>query len=191
LAIPLLLLVLGVAGYALYRGVSTPEETVQDAPVQQAATPESSPEEIVASAPAEEESAPSESTVDPTEEADVEEMTDSVSPRSPIRKRTEPKATERARDEVAAAPEPRPRTPARDQARNQNATNNRSTRPRIVQERGFEQPPVSAIESIMTGEPAARSRRHGRWEVLEEDQLRRERRLRRIDRRNRQRWPLF
>ena len=202
LAIPLLMLVLGVVGYALYRGVSTPEETVQDEPVQQATTPESSPEEVSASSPAEEEAAPSEGTIAltegpetaPPEEADVEDVTDAEAARAPVRRRTEPRATERARDGAAAAPEPRPSAPARDQGRNQSTANNRSnrsTRPRVVPERVFEQPPVSSIESIMTGIPSERPRRQRRWEVIEEDQLRRERRLRRIDRRNRQRWPLF
>jgi hypothetical protein len=70
--------------------------------------------------------------------------------------------------------------------------NNRATRPRIVDEEEFEQPPVSSIESIMTGIPAERPRRQRRWEVLEEDLLREERRRRRINRRNRQRQnPLF
>ena len=58
----------------------------------------------------------------------------------------------------------------------------RATRPRVVRSANNE-PPVSSIDSILTGDPAYRP---SRWE---EDYLRRQRRLRRIMRQNRQYPP--
>ena len=61
----------------------------------------------------------------------------------------------------------------------------RATRPRVVRSANNE-PPVSSIDSILTGDPAYRP---SRWQVWEQDQLRRQRRLRRIMRQNRQYPP--
>ncbi|MFL6468689.1 MAG: serine/threonine protein kinase [Pyrinomonadaceae bacterium] len=63
---------------------------------------------------------------------------------------------------------------------------NRATRPRVVRSATNNEPPVSSIDSILTGDPAYRP---SRWEVWEEDYLRRQRRLRRIMRQNRQYPP--
>ena len=60
---------------------------------------------------------------------------------------------------------------------------NRATRPRVVRSATNNEPPVSSIDSILTGDPAYRP---SRWE---EDYLRRQRRLRRIMRQNRQYPP--
>ena len=194
LALPVLLLVLGVIGYILFRGDKADETRVEQTPTEQAASPNATFEEAVTSEPLVE-SNPSEATVAVTDEPKGAQRETSDTDNS---SQTQPQAERRERQNAGeGAPTPskvRPNSTSGDQTRNRIAANdrfNRAARPRIVEDRVFEQPPVSSIESIMTGIPVNRPRGQTNWEVLEDDQIRRERRLRRMERRNRQRWPLF
>jgi hypothetical protein len=198
LAIPLIVLILGLIGFALLRDDRSAGDAEQDTAAQPATTPESAAEPAVSSVPNSGEAAPSEDSIAITKEPEISgssggpEVADVNVPKSPVKQVPETRASDTSRNQDPTVAESRSGTPAREQARNRTAASNRtgrSMRPRVVDEEVFEQPPVSSIESIMTGIPDNRQQR--RWEVLEEDRIRRERRLRRIDRRNRQRWPLF
>ena len=194
LALPVLLLVLGVIGYILFRGDKADETRVEQTPTEQAASPNATFEEAVTSEPLVE-SNPSEATVAMTDEPKGAQPEISDTDNS---SQTQPQAERRERqnagEEASIPSKVRPNSISGEQTRNRTAANdrfNRAARPRIVEDRVFEQPPVSSIESIMTGIPVNRPRGQTNWEVLEDDQIRRERRLRRMERRNRQRWPLF
>jgi len=194
LALPVLLLLLGVIGYILFRGDSADGTRVEQTPTEQAASPNATFEEAVTSEPLVE-SNPSEATVAMTDEPKGAQPETSDTDNS---SQTQPQAERRERqnagEEASIPSKVRPNSISGEQTRNRTAANdrfNRAARPRIVEDRVFEQPPVSSIESIMTGIPVNRPRGQTNWEVLEDDQIRRERRLRRMERRNRQRWPLF
>lgn len=196
LSIPLLILVLGIAGYMMM-GSRTEGETTTSAPEQPAAA--NGPSRSEAPAPSgTEEQVVSESSTAPDEEPSptpAEDRADlgAKTARSGEPPRSDQAAVERTRSDSSEATKrsDSPTVRRQDQARNRDR-NDRIARPRIVDEEVFEQPPVSSIESIMTGIPSDRPRRQRRWEVMEEDQLRRERRIRRINRRNRQRLdPLY
>ena len=198
LGVPLLLMVLGFAGYLMTRSGGDAEILVDEAaetsvPVNRSATPEASSQlpvedRVVQDSPTVAVGQPAAESVPDlagsskgTAQSDDPQRSGSGVAERTVSGRTE--ATERA--EV-------PRTRRQDQSQVRNSDrNSRSIRPRMVNEEEFEQPPVSSIESIMTGIPADRPRRKRSWEVLEEDELRRERRIRRINRRNRQRDQLF
>jgi serine/threonine protein kinase len=198
LSVPLLLLTLGLAGYLMTRSGATEEipaqEAVQSAPPSnQPITPEgpvepSTEEHVVQDGRMDAVKEPA--TPPPSDQIGMSnETTGSNLPQrsgSPVAERAttgRPEAAERADGSAVRRQE-------QSQARNRDR-NNMTTRRRIVDEEEFEQPPVSSIESIMTGVPVSRPRRQRRWEVLEEDELRRQRRIRRINRRSRQRDQLF
>ena len=200
IGIPLLLLFIGFVAYALLRSSPTSDERVQESPPQEiVTTPESPPVAPVSPGIAEETTSDADTSVT-TEESNPEEpanseRTEVAGSRSSIRRQPKSSNAERSFAEKPASQADRRSELSRSQARGQVAPKNqasRTGRPRIANDEVFEQPPVSSIESIMTGIPKNQTRRQRRWEVLEEDQLRRERRIRRINRRNRQRqYPLF
>ena len=197
LGVPLLLLVLGFAGYLMMRGEageSTSAEAVEQSepanemPPAEVSSPLTGQEEAVAKSPTVEADEPV-----PPSQAEGAELSEGTT-RSDVLQRSSNTATERTTSRKPEMIERADVSPIRRQEQSQiqsRGRNGRSTRPRIVDDGEFEQPPVSSIESIMTGIPTERPRRQRRWEVLEEDELRRERRIRRINRRNRQRDQLF
>ena len=67
------------------------------------------------------------------------------------------------------------------------ARSNGASRPRIVRSTPVE-PPVSSIESILSGVPD-RPRQQRQWQIWEEEELRRQRRLRRQMQQNRLPYP--
>ena len=197
LFLPLVLVILGFVSYLAMRGGSDGEAT-QGVPERTAGVTEGEPADSQSPAPLPE---TADEASDSSAVADVEPASLAAEPEPPEEttpsrggSSSVPDVSERSLSDKAGTPT-RPNRPARrqDQAEARvRDRNNRATRSRIVEEEEFEQPPVSSIESIMTGIPAERPRRQRRWEVLEEDLLPEERRRRRINRRNRQRQnPLF
>ena len=206
LGIPLLLLILGLAGYALFRNSSS-EVTLENAPGQQSESNANGPDASVepeASALSPESPAPEENLTAVESTATLEdieplrpeapnaakesEVFDSAEQRktSPVSERSSNGSTLGAKERIDE-PTSRVRNEAPASSRAKPAA-----RPRVIQDEIDERPTVSSIESIMTGIPTNRPiRQRSSWEVFEEDQLRRERRQRRINRRNRQNWPLF
>jgi len=198
IGIPVLLLLIGLAAYALLRNSPTGEETVRESPSQEISSPESAPVAGVSPAAVEETVSDADATVTTersiSEEPVNSERTEMAESRSFIRRQPETSNSKRSTAERSASPVERrsesSQIRTRDQASSKNQAS-RTSRPRIVNDQDFEQPPVSSIESIMTGIPTNRSRPQRRWEVLKEDELRRERKIRRINRRNRQKDQLF
>jgi hypothetical protein len=206
LGIPLLLLILGLAGYALFRNSSS-EVTLEDAPTQESELSANEPDASVepdASESSPEAPAPVENVTTGESTATLEDIeqlraeSSNAAKRSevldPAEQRKAASVSERTSDGGTLGAKERIDEPTR-RVRNEAPTNSRAkpaARPRVIQDGIDERPTVSSIESIMTGIPTNRPvRQQRRWEVWEEDQLRRERRQRRIDRRNRQNWPLF
>lgn len=205
LSVPLLLLVLGLAAYRLMRNGAGAESPVEDAvqtsapqndPMMSEAPPQPSAEESVVqdgrTASIEE---PTSHLEEPTSHppADLAEPNEGTT-RSDASRRSGNTAAERTTSGRSEAAERADASPIGRQEQRQardSDRNVRTTRPRTADAEQFEQPPVSSIESIMTGISADRPRRQRRWEVLEEDELRRERRIRRMKRRNRQRDQLY
>jgi len=191
--IPLLLLVLGLGAYGLFRNYPG-EEAIQENPEEQVTAPENAPG--AALTPTETTSATQ--TPVPNEEPELTQSgqpggEEQIATETFEQRRNENSNPEHSSAYRSAAPPKRQAPAERTTERNRTTASNRTgraTRPRVVDE-DFEQPPVSSIESIMTGIPADRPRRQSRWEVWEEDQLRRERRIRRRNRRNLQRYPLY
>ena len=198
MSVPLLLLVLGLAGYLMMRSGAHPETPLEDAV--QTSVPSNEPltPEAPLPPPVDEPVAQDSSTAAIEERASAplvdRAKSNEGTTRSDESQRSDNSDSERTAsgrfEAMKRADASRTRRQEQNQARNRDR-NNRTTRPRVVDDEEFEQPPVSSIESIMTGIPTERPRRQRRWEVLEEDELRRERRIRRINRRNRQRDQLF
>lgn len=198
--IPILLLILGLTAYALFINSSS-EEAAQDVPAQQS---EPQVSEVEAALSRSEAPAPGQNASNAETVAIVENSEPLPPDRSEVDKRTEvaDPAEQREADSMPERPADDRRSATRESngaprsgTRNEvpaNSRTNRATRPRIIQNDTNDRPPVSSIESIMTGIPTNGPRRQQRRrEAWEEDQLRRERRQRRINRRSRQNWPLY
>ena len=192
LSIPLLLLLLGLVGY-LMTHVNSDGEAAAETPGQMADPANATSGAEMPVPPATLGQSVPDSTVIPSggppsaPPADQPEQSERMT-RPAASQRPDSSAGDRTISGRSEAAERTPPSPAlrQDQAGNRDR-NSRTSRPRIADEEEFEQPPVSSIESIMTGIPTDR-----RWEVMEEDRLRRERRIRQINRRNRRRsYPLY
>jgi serine/threonine protein kinase len=169
--VPLLILVVGVAGYLVYQNGQ--DVAAQNSTVDQNSLPENGT----------------------TAEPKKQEQTASANTRaatSAERQRTAPGPDSEVSPDTPPA-DPQPDDAERNAEKDTTAASRRSRR---TEDQGandepvFEDdPPVSSIESVMTGEPPVGQRERDR---IVEEEIKRERRQRRIERRNnRRRQPLF
>ncbi|HJS50555.1 MAG TPA: serine/threonine-protein kinase [Pyrinomonadaceae bacterium] len=177
------LLVVGLFAYALYQGAITSDDaadgvvSVESEPVQTEAI--GSPDQASASnidTPITESQATESDAADhETADGDTTTMSQQTQKTSNGSRASGPKrpSNELTSDDSVSRP-----------AHSDIRASDGSRRPRVVGQEGVRQAPVSSIESILTGMPD-RSRQQRQWELWhEEEELRRQRRIRRQIRRN-------
>ena len=193
--IGLLVLLLGLFGYAILRPASNLVSEQQTSETQASETtndPEESDSESDSSVTQNEGTVEETEAEPPAPPAVLNEPETARDRGTAVQRSSGTAIPSRANPAKDTASTDKPISPTRNQPANRasatraNSPVMRATRPRIVGGDRFEQPPVSDIESILTGQP----RRQSRWEVITEEDLRRERRIRRMIRRNRQNYPL-